>query len=190
MRAVGTAPLSAKKRTLLTADDLWRMPRDGRRYELVKGELVEMTPVGPRHGAIARRLGAKLGEFTDAHRLGETMVETGFCLECQPDTVRAPDVSFLSTERMPPEDHEGYVPGAPDLAVEIVSPGDRDTDIQDKVMDYLAHGTRLVWVVRPRQRTVTIYRPDGTVRVLRETETLEGEGVMPGFSLPLRELFS
>ncbi len=187
---LGGARASVKTKTLLTADDLWRMPRDGRRYELVKGELVEMTPVGPRHGAIARRLGAKLGEFADAHQLGETMVETGFCLERQPDTVRAPDVSFLSKERVPPEDHEGYVPGAPDLAVEIVSPGDRDTDIQDKVMDYLAHGTRLVWVVRPRQRTVTVYRPDGTVRLLRETDTLDGEDVVPGFSLLVGELFS
>jgi Uma2 family endonuclease len=177
------------KKALLTAEDLWHMPRDGRRYELVKGGLVEMTPVGRRHGSIARRLGAVLGDFTDAHQLGETMVETGFCLECQPDTVRAPDVSFLSNDRMPPEDHEGFVPGAPDLAVEVVSPSERDTDVQAKAMDYLTHNTRLVWVVRPAQRTVTVYRPDGTAQVLRETDTLEGEDVVPGFELPLEKLF-
>lgn len=190
MSAVATASPPTVEKRLLTAEDLWRMPRDGRRYELVRGELVEMTPVGRRHGAMARRLGAKLGDFTDAHKLGETMVETGFCLECRPDTVRAPDVSFLSTERLPPEDQEGFVPGAPDLAVEIVSPGEKDSDVQDKVMDYLTHGARLVWVVRPEQRTVTVYRPDGTARLLRETDTLEGENVLPGFTLPLRVLFS
>lgn len=190
MSAVATAPPPEVEQRLLTAEDLWRMPQDGRRYELVRGELVEMTPVGRRHGAMARRLGAKLGDFTDAHKLGETMVETGFCLECRPDTVRAPDVSFLSTERLPPEDHQGFVPGPPDLAVEIVSPGEMDADVQDKVMDYLAHGTRLVWVVRPQQRMVTVYRPDGTARVLGETDTLEGDEVVPGFTLPLQALFS
>jgi Uma2 family endonuclease len=190
MSVVATAPPPEAEKTLLTAEELWRMPRDGRRYELVKGELVEMTPVGPRHGGIARRLGGKLGDFTDAHQLGATMVETGFCLECRPDTVRAPDVSFLSRERVPPEDHEGFVPGAPDLAVEIVSPGEQDADVQDKVMDYLAHGTRLVWLVRPQQRTVTVYWADGTARLLQETDTLDGEAVVPGFSLSLKVLFS
>ncbi len=180
----------APQKTLLTAEDLWRMPRDGRRYQLVKGELVEMTPVGRRHGRIALKLGSALGSYVDAQKLGETMVETGFCLECQPDTVRAPDVSFLSTERLPPEDHEGFVSGAPDLAVEIVSPGEKDSDVQDKVMDYLAHGTRLVWVVRPEQRTVTVYRPDGTARLLREGDALEGEEVVPGFKLALKDLFA
>lgn len=189
MTAVVTVPAPKVDKTLLTAEDLWRMPQNGRRYELVRGALVEMTPVGPTHATIARRLGGKLGDFTDAHQLGQTMVEAGFCLECQPDTVRAPDVSFLSKDKMPPEDHEGFVPGAPDLAVEVVSPGEKDADVQDKVMDYLAHGTRLVWVVRPRQRTVTVYRADGTARILRETDTLEGEAVVPGFELPLKLLF-
>lgn len=183
------SPPRAEER-LLTAEDLWRMPRDGRRYELVRGKLVEMTPVGPRHGRIALRLARRLDEFVEAHRLGYVMVETGFCLACQPDTVRAPDVSFLSVKRLPPEDHEGFVPGAPDLAVEVISPTERDADVQDKVMDYLTHGTQLVWVVRPRQRTVTVYRPDGTVRVLQETDTLEGEAVIPGFTLPLKTLFA
>ncbi|RMF33196.1 MAG: Uma2 family endonuclease [Chloroflexi bacterium] len=179
-----------QEKVLVTAEELWRMPTSGRRYELVRGELVEMTPVGPRHGRIAVRIARRLDEFVDAHGLGYTMVETGFRLEHQPDTVRAPDVSYLSKERMPPEDHEGYVSGAPDLDVEIISPGERDADVQSKVMDYLAHGTRLVWVVRPHQRTVTVYRADGTARLLRETDTLEGENVLPGFTLPLTDLFS
>ncbi len=182
------SPPQTEKR-LLTAEDLWQMPRNGRRYELVRGELVEMTPVGPRHGRIAVRLARRLDEFVEAHQLGAVMVETGFCLECQPDTVRAPDVSFLSVKRLPPESHEGFVPGAPDLAVEIISPSERDADVQEKVMDYLTHGARLVWVVRPHQHTVTVYRADGTARVLRETDTLEGEDVIPGFALPVKVLF-
>ena len=189
MSAVTTAIPPKEEKRLLTAEDLWLMPRGRRRYELVRGGLVEMTPVGPRHGRIASRIDTLLRQFAEARELGETMVETGFCLECRPDTVRAPDVSFLSKERMPPEDHQGFVPGAPDLAVEVISPSERDVDVQVKVMDYLAHNTRLVWVVRPAQRTVTVYQPDGTARVLRETDTLEGEDVVPGFALPLEKLF-
>ena len=190
MSAVTTAIPPKEEKRLLTAEDLFQMPRGRRRYELVKGGLVEMTPVGPRHGRIALRLGSDLQTYVEMQELGEAMVETGFCLECRPDTVRAPDVSFLSNARMPPEDHEGFVPGAPDLAVEVVSLSERDVDVHVKVMDYLAHDTRLVWVVRPAQRTVTVYRPDGTAQVLRETDTLEGEDVVPGFALPLEKLFN
>lgn len=189
MSAVTTAIPPKEEKGLLTARDLWHMPRGRRRYELVRGWLVEMTPVGPRHGQIASRIDTLLRQFAEAHELGETMVETGFCLECRPDTVRAPDVSFLSTERLPSEDHEGFVPGVPDLAVEIISPSERDFDVQAKVMDYLTHGTRLVWVVRPDQRTVTVYRPDGTAQVLRETATLDGEDVVPGFAPSVSKLF-
>lgn len=190
MSTVTPVSSPGKQKILLTADDLWQMPGDGRRYELVKGELVEITPVGPRHGWIVVRLAAQLNKYVEAHDLGYVMVEAGFCLECQPDTVRAPDIAFLTRERMPPEDHEGFVPGAPDLAVEVVSPSERDTDIQDKVMDYLRLGTRLVWIVRPRQRTITVYRPDGTVQLLQETDILDGAEVLPGFRLPMREVFA
>lgn len=178
-------------KTLLTAEDLWQMGEEGRYYELVRGELIEMTPPGSLHGKIALRLGRYLQAHVEAHRLGEVMVESGYWLERDPDTVRGPDVSFTAASRVPPEGlPEGFFLGPPDLAVEVVSPGDSDAEVQDKVMNYLASGTCLVWVVRPRQRTVTVYHPDGYARVLRETETLEGEEVVPGFALPLRELFA
>lgn len=188
--AVAPAKPGEMEKELVTAEELWHMPRGRQRYELVKGELVEMTPVGLRHGIIARRLASQLGEFTDAHQLGETTVETGFCLECRPDTVRVPNVSFLSREHLPSKDHEGFFLGAPDLAVEVISASERDQEVQEKVMDYLAHGTWLVWVVRSHHHTVTVYRPDGTARLLREEDTLKGEDVVPEFTLPLAELFA
>lgn len=177
-------------KTLLTAEDLWQMGEKGRYCELVRGELIEMTPPGGMHGEIALRFGRYLQAHAEDHRLGRVMVESGYWLERNPDTVRGPDVSFLAADRVPPEGlPEGFFPGPPDLAVEVVSPGDSDVEVQDKVMNYLASGTRLVWIVRPRQRTVTIYHPDGSARILRETETLEGEEVVPGFAMPLRDLF-
>ena len=183
--------MEATVKTLFTAEDLWQLPEGGRWYELVKGELIEMTPPGGRHGKIALRLGRYLQTHVDAHRLGEVMVESGFLLASQPDTVRGPDISFAAAERVPSEGlPEGFFPGAPDLAVEIVSPGDTDVEVQDKVMDYLTHGTRRVWVVRPRQRTVTVHRPDGTARLLQGKDVLDGEDVVPGFTFLLQELFA
>lgn len=178
-------------KTLFTAEDLWQLPEGGRWYELVKGELIEMTPPGGKHGEIALRLGRHLQAHVEAHRLGKVMVESGFRLESQPDTVRGPDVSFIAADRVPPEGlPDGFFPGAPDLAVEVVSPGDTDAEIQDRVMDYLTHGSRRVWIVRPRQRTVTVHSPDGTARVLSESNVLDGEDVVPGFILSLQELFA
>ncbi|HID61591.1 MAG TPA: Uma2 family endonuclease [Anaerolineae bacterium] len=174
---------------LLTAEELWQMPDDGQRYELVKGELWEMTPAAIRHGDIASEVAWQLRTYVKQHGGGKVLIETGFCLECQPDTVRAPDVSFVAAERLSVEDQDSFFPGAPDLAVEVVSPDDTDAQVHDKVLDYLTHGTRLVWVVRPHQRTVTVYRPDGTVRLLRETDTLGGEDVVAGFTCPLAEIF-
>lgn len=183
--------LTAEK--LLTAEELARMPEPptGERYELVKGELIEMSPPSIYHGRFAIRLGTRLDAFVEAHELGEVFVESGYTLEHDPDTVRGPDVSFLSAARIPPEGlpEEGFFPGAPDLAIEIVSPGDLDYEIHGKVDDYLENGTRLVWVVRPKQRTVTVYHPDGTARRLGIRDTLSGEDLLPGFELALVELF-
>ena len=118
------------------------------------------------------------------------MVETGFRLTVQPDTVRSPDISFLAAAKIPSTGlPEGYIDGPPDLAVEIVSPGDTASEIQDKVQDYLAYGTQMVWVVYPQQRIVIIHYPDGTARTLRETDTLSGESMIPDFSCQVAEIF-
>lgn len=179
-----------EREELLTAEDLLRLPGDGHHYELVRGKLVEMTPPGGQRGRIASRLDRRLGEFVDRHALGEVMVETGFCLECAPDTVRGPDISFLAADRIPSEGlPAGFIPGAPDLAIEIVSPNDTASEVQAKVQDYLTHGTRLVWVVEPKTRTVLVCRQDGSAGLLDLDDALDGEDVLPGFVLPLRELF-
>jgi len=178
---------------LMTAEELLRLPAPGtgERYELVKGVLVTMSPPGVVHGSFASRLASRLRPFADSHALGEVLVETGFRLERDPDTVLAPDVSFVFADRIPSAGlPEGYFPGAPDLAVEIVSPGDLDEEVQAKVDAYLQAGSKLVWVLRPKRRTVTVHHPDGTARSLGVTAALSGEEVLPDFALPLRELFS
>jgi Uma2 family endonuclease len=177
-------------KTLLTAEDLLRLPDSGRWYELVKGELVEMTPVGLEHGDLAALVLSRLRYYVEAHQLGLAAMEVGFFIERAPDTVRAPDVCFISAARLPSGRREGYFEGAPDLAVEVISPGDVAVEVEAKVQDYLSHGTRLVWVVHPRTRTVTTYHPDGSARVLRAGDMLEGEDVVPGFQLALSELFA
>lgn len=177
-------------KTLMRADDLLRLPDDGYRYELVRGELRRMSPVNRTHGRVALRLGAALLQIVERDGLGEVYVKVGFVLEHDPDTVRGPDVSFVSAARLAALlDKEGFLDLAPDLAVEVVSPGDTATEVQEKVDDYLARGTRLVWIVYPARRSVLVYRADGSTQRLREDDALDGEEVIPGFRLPLRELF-
>lgn len=182
---------SERTKALVTAQELWQLSEENTKYELVKGELVEMTPPGGTHGRTALRIGWLIQSFLKSKNLGEGMVETGYLLTSNPDTVRAPDVSFLSTEKIPAEGlPDSYVSGAPDLAVEIVSPGDTAAEIQSKVQDYLTHGSRLVWVVYPQQRLVVVHHPDGTARTLHETDTLTGEDVLPDFFCQVADIFS
>lgn len=176
---------------LMTVEELARLADDGYHYELVRGELRQMSPPGGEHGVVALNISLFLGNFVRTQRLGQVFVETGFYLQRDPDTVRAPDISFLKRARMasggPPK---GFISGPPDLAVEIVSPGDTAEDIDDKVQDYLAYGTPLVWVIQPKTQSVTVYRSDGTAHVLRVNDTLTGEDVVPGFILRVSDLFS
>jgi Uma2 family endonuclease len=175
----------------MTAEELFSLPDDGWRYELVRGELNRMPPAGIQHGYIASRLNQRLLAYVEAHNLGLVCTaEAGFRLARNPDTVRAPDVAFIARERIPAEGvPTGYWPGAPDLAVEIVSPSDRFDDVVEKVVEYLAAGTRLVWVIPPRTHTVMVYRATGEVQLLRGHEELQGEEVLPGFTCPVSALF-
>jgi len=176
---------------LLTADDLLRKPHDGYRYELVKGELIQMPPAGNIHGKRTMRLGWRLARHVEANDLGVVFAaETGFMLATDPDTVRAPDVAFVTKTRIEEVgEFEGFWPGAPDLAVEVISPGDSYTEVEEKVEEYLNAGVRAVWVVNPRRRTITIYRSLTDITILTENDTLDGGDIIPGFSCRVAEVF-
>jgi Uma2 family endonuclease len=173
---------------ITTAEQLLQAGDIGR-CELVKGELRMMIPPAYEHGRITFRFGYLLGAHVEPRRLGTILAaETGFLLSRDPDTVRAPDVAFVRAEREPGP-IRGYFPGAPDLAVEVLSPEDRPGSVREKVAEWLEAGTLAVWVVDPRQRTVTVHEPNHEPRVRGESECLRGGEVLPGFELPVREIF-
>jgi Uma2 family endonuclease len=177
---------------LITANELLRMPDDGFRYELVQGALRRMSSAGFRYGRLIMNIAASLDHHVRAQRLGVVCAaETGFLLATDPDTVRAADVAFIRQERLDPAaEPEGYWPGAPDLVVEVVSLNDLSTEVDAKVTDWLDAGTRMVVVVNPRTRSVTVYRSRAQIVVLREQDTLDGSDVVPGWTLPVAALFA
>jgi Uma2 family endonuclease len=176
----------------VTADELLRMPDDGFRYELVRGELHKMAPAGHTHGRTTVRITWRLAQHVEAHDLGVVYAaETGFQLAADPDVVRAPDVAFVRKDRLAlAADARGYFPAAPDLAVEVISPGDTYTEVEEKAMAWLEAGARLVLAVDARKRTVTRYRGLGDITILTEQDTLDGEDVVPGWTLRVADLFA
>ncbi|MEW6210247.1 MAG: Uma2 family endonuclease [Acidobacteriota bacterium] len=175
-----------------TADELLRMPDDGFRYELIKGEIKRMSPAGHKHGRIAANITGPLVLHVTANKLGAVYAaETGFLLSTNPDTVRAPDVAFINQKRLDDiGDVEGYWPGAPDLVVEVISPGDIYTEVEEKVFDWLDAGAAMVVVVNPRKRVVTVYRSLTDIVVLTEDDTLDGRTVVPGWSMAVKDIFA
>lgn len=173
-----------------TAEQLWKTPGLGR-CELVRGELVMMSPAGEEHGGIIVNVTVSLGEFVKKKKLGRVFSsDTGFIIAHHPDTVRAPDVAFVRAERLAPTPGKGYFRGAPDLAVEVLSPGDRAGEVLDKVHDWLDAGCLAVWLVDPHTRTVTVYRGRDRIQIRSMSDSLCGEDVVPGFCIPLTEVFS
>ncbi|MGI9107575.1 MAG: Uma2 family endonuclease [Pyrinomonadaceae bacterium] len=176
---------------LMTAEELLKLPRGHFRYELIAGELRQMSPAGHNHGKIAARLTGALFQHVEAKDLGEIYAaETGFLITVNPDTVRGPDVAFVRRERVNEVDEKAsYWPGAPDLAVEVNSPGDTIREVEEKVEEWLNAGAALVWVVSPKLRTVTAYRSLTDIVTLTERDTLDGGDVVPGFQYPVAKLF-
>ena len=176
---------------IMTAEELLAMPDDGFRYELVRGELRKMAPAGRVHGKRGNRVNYSLSKHVYENDLGEVyLAESGFHLEIDPDHVLAPDIAFVTKEREEAfPDTAGYFPGPPDLAVEVVSPSDRLTGVADKVAEWLAAGTRMVVVVNPRNHTVQAHTPNGKTE-LTEEDTLDGGEVVPGWRLPVADIFS
>jgi Uma2 family endonuclease len=184
--------MSAIAHKLLTAAEFARLPNpaDGAKQELVRGEVITMPPPGFRHGRGQVRIAGLLDRFVTAKQLGRITVETGLITELDPDTVRGPDVSFWSYERLPINIvPEGYPDVAADLCVEILSPGDRLSRLREKIAEYFARGVRMVWVVDPENRSVTVYRSPTEEHVLSEGATLSGEDVLSGFTCLVSELF-
>jgi Uma2 family endonuclease len=152
--------------------------------------VLELTPPGWEHGSLQARLASHLGRWAEAGDAGAVVTAVGFVLARDPDTVRAPDVAFVRQERVPAPRHDGYFEGAPDLAIEIRSPTDRNRRVADVMQDYLAAGTRLVWVVDPRAETVTEYRRGTAARTLNKADVLRDEDLLPGWSLAVATLLA
>ena len=178
--------------TLMTAAELLAMPDDGfHRHELVKGELITMAPAGGEHGAIGSRVDRRIGTFVEQHDLGEVFnSDTGFIVNTDPDTVRAPDVSFLRKENIPPDGiPKGFFPGPPDLAVEVISPSDSYSEVVEKVIQFLEAGTLSVALINPHARTVDLHHRSGKGIILTEADTLTLDDVLPGLEYAVGELF-
>jgi Uma2 family endonuclease len=176
---------------LVTAEDLLAISSGEFRYELVKGILTKMSPSGTKHGKTAARLLAPLEYHVRANHLGQVYAaETGFKIASNPDTVRAPDVAFVSQSRLERiGDIEGFFPGAPDLAIEVVSPSDSYAEVEEKVLEWLEAGTQMAVVANSRKRILTVFRSFTDIKVLTEADSLVGENVVPGFVLPVKGLF-
>jgi Uma2 family endonuclease len=175
----------------MTAEDLLNLPDDGKVYELERGVLICMSPASPRSNVISVKVIRRLGDFVESHQLGEVGgSEGGFELTSDPDTVRAPDIWFVRAERVPPGGMpDEFFKGAPDIAGEVLSPSDRPGALLKKVGEYLEAGARLVWVLFPKTRTAIVYRADGTVTLVDGDGVIDGEDVLPGFTLRLRDVF-
>jgi len=174
----------------MPADELLQAPGLGR-CELLRGEVVPLAPEGFEHGRIAVRIGAALGAYVERQGLGVvTGGGTGFQVARDPDTVRAPDVGFVRAERASPAPILAFYPGAPDLAVEVLSPNDRADKVLAKVRDWLAAGCRAVWVIDPATQTVSVYRGRDQMVLLRISDELSGDDILPGFKVPVAEIFA
>ena len=181
---------------LMTAAQLASLDIPHKRTELVRGRLMVSEPPGIRHGDVVARVTLELGLFVrEASRglqgpIGRVFAgDAGFWIERDPDTVRGPDVAFVSSHRLPSELPAGFATFAPSLAVEVLSPSDRAGKVLTKVADWLNAGAELVWVIDPERRLARVYRADGSETMCDASSSLQGEGVLPGFVLPLTELF-
>ena len=177
---------------LVTIADLEQMPGGCGRSELLDGVLVEMPPAGAEHNWVMNRFDVRLSAFVEANDLGVVFPgDTGIILRHNPDCVRAPDLCFFSRERLPAGRlPKGYFDIVPDLVVEIVSPGDRAGEIQEKTAEWLEAGVRLVWTAYPNTRTVVASDSLATARTYRADELLPGDPVLPGFSVPVSAFFA
>ena len=185
--------MSVSLNSLVTAEQLEQLSRSGVRCELVAGGLHQMSPAGFEHGVIAARIVSLLGPYIHAKKLGKSCAaETGFLLSRDPDTVRAPDAAFVSNARLKdlPSDLKRYLPIAPDLVAEVVSPSDTFGEVEEKARYWIESGTSMVLVVDPSTRTLRVYQDEKHITVLREADIFDAGEVVPGWRFVVSELFS
>jgi Uma2 family endonuclease len=188
----GGTGVSTGTQKLITAEEFARMPdpEDGSRQELVEGAIETMPPPSSSHGRCCMRIGSRLENFIEANNLGHLLCnDSGVILEREPDTVRGPDLSFWTKERLPEVPAESWISIPPDLIVEVLSPSEVHRRINKKVHQYLKQNVRLLWVVLPEDHAVTVYRPGQHSVLLANSDILTGEDVLPGFSCPVHQLF-
>lgn len=178
----------AKK--IWTDDEFMALNRDGHRYELVNGELIDMGNSGAKHGYICSILMILLGGYVRLQNLG-AMFDSSTAFKMKSGNKRSPDISFMAKERLQGLDDlpDGFLEGAPDLAVEILSPSNTVEEIDSKLVEYFENGARLVWVIQPKQKYVLVYRSAEPDRLLKSADSLDGEDIVPGFTLPVGDLF-
>ena len=183
--------MSTTSTALMTAEELMNLPDDDLRHELINGELITMPLPKAPHARAANRLGAPLLQFVLDRDLGEVLIgDVGYQLTWNPDTALGPDISFMSKQRLEEMGEvEGYWQGPPDLAVEVRSPGDRRGKVNKKISLWLRSGTKQVWIVEPKHRTVTIYRSETDTTTFSGADYLEAEDLLPGFRLSLDRIF-
>jgi Uma2 family endonuclease len=173
----------------ITADELYRMGDIGP-AELINGEIVKQMPTGHPHGYIENIIGALLYLYLRSNRLGRAMTgEVGIITAREPYTVRAADVAYISNERLAQAQEEGFLDVAPELVVEIMSPGNSWSEAQEKLAEYFASGVQMVWIVDPQLAQIHVYRDLERVRLLRGADVLTGEEILPGFQVALNEIF-
>jgi Uma2 family endonuclease len=181
MATLTTAPL--------TLEDFAQLPDDGVRHEISEGELITMPPPKSLHTLIALAILEALQAYLKQHGGVRAFPEAGYVLSREPLTVRQPDVSVLSTERIQSTAPDDYFEGAPELAVEVVSASDSAEDLEIKVEQYLQSGAKQVWILYPKTKRLHLFRPGNQLRVLDETQTLEAAELLPGFSVKVADLF-
>lgn len=181
------------KPVLTTADELLQRPDDYRRYELVEGRLVRISPTGSKHGRIVMALLRAVDSFVEEKHLGAVFpAETGFWISepGAPDTVLAPDLAFVQAAREPDSETDGFPRLAPDLVAEVASPSQGQAEMRVKAQSWLSAGVRVVWLVFPEARTVEVWRDGALAPTVGEGDELPGEDVLPGFVLSVQSLFS
>ena len=173
---------------LMTVEELMNIDDDSHRHELIKGELLTMPLQKDEHGRVTANLLIIVGQYVKANGLGRVRAESGYHIESDPDTVLGPDASFIAQDRVN-DSIEGYYPGPPDLVVEVLSTGDRRGKVEHKLRLWLESGTRSIWLVNPRRRTVEVISSIDERKTLHDTDELVDDTI-PGFRVKVSEIFA